>query len=62
MRSPPVSCATEAAAAEVVALLRRLGSWQQRPRPPRLLVVINPYSGQGRCVSAQQLTFLPYYC
>ena len=40
-------------------MLRRLGSWQQRARPPRLLVMINPHSGQGRCASALQLTFLP---
>lgn len=46
--SPLLRCASEAAAAQAVALLRRLGSWQARPAPPRLLVVINPQSGRGR--------------
>ena len=47
--SPLLRCTSEAAAAQAVALLRRLGSWQGRREAPRLLVVINPQSGRGRC-------------
>ncbi|KAK9835353.1 hypothetical protein WJX81_004306 [Elliptochloris bilobata] len=46
--SPLLRCASDAAAAQAVALLQRLGSWRAQAEPPRLLVIINPRSGQGR--------------
>ncbi len=54
LRSPLLTCASAAAATQLVALLRRLGSWQARAEPPRVLVVINPRSGQGRCAPCRR--------
>lgn len=48
-RTEAFLCNSQTSAQEAVQLLRRLNCWWLRDCPPRLLVILNPTSGSGRC-------------
>lgn len=46
----PFACATGTEASALVQLVRQAAAWHGRATPPRVVAIINPKSGQGRCV------------
>ena len=48
-KSARLVCANEGAAAQAVQLLREAASPQKKDAQRRLLIIINPCSGRGRC-------------
>ena len=48
-RSASVQC--EGSCSELVHAVRQHSSWQGKGEPPRVMVVINPVSGQGKCAA-----------
>lgn len=52
-KSARLACANEGAAAQVVQLLREAASPQKKDAQRRLLIIINPCSGRGRCRLAE---------
>lgn len=49
-RTPPLRLESAAAAEQAQQHVRRAACWRNGQVPPRLLVVVNPASGPGRCV------------
>lgn len=49
-KTPAIRLADERDAQTAVRHIRQACCWAGRPEPPRLLVIINPASGPGRCV------------
>ena len=46
-KTPSIVCHDDAT--ELIDSLRQHSSWHGRTQPPRISVVINPVSGQGKC-------------
>jgi hypothetical protein len=48
-KSLPFACDSGSEATALVQCVRQAAAWQGRQAAPRVLAVINPMSGQGRC-------------
>eukprot|EP00879_Flechtneria_rotunda_P031672 GHRR01034623.1.p1 GENE.GHRR01034623.1~~GHRR01034623.1.p1 ORF type:complete len:177 (+),score=60.27 GHRR01034623.1:702-1232(+) len=55
----PLECSTGSEASSLVQQIRQAAAWCGKEKPPRVLAIINPKSGQGRAVKLFQSCVQP---